>query len=123
VPVPDEDARKAIFEVHTRDKPLAESVDLEWLAGRTDGYVGADIEAVCREASMAASREFINSVDPDEMADTIGNVRISRDHFEHALEEVNPSVAPETREQYEELEEQFQQAEPGQDEQLGRTFQ
>jgi len=123
VPVPDEDARKAIFEVHTRDKPLAESVDLEWLAGRTDGYVGADIEAVCREASMAASREFINSVDPDEMADTIGNVRISRDHFEHALEEVNLSVAPETREQYEELEEQFQQAEPGQDEQLGRTFQ
>ncbi|MDF9746128.1 CDC48 family AAA ATPase [Natrinema salsiterrestre] len=123
VPVPDEDARKAIFEVHTRNKPLAESVDLEWLAGETDGYVGADIEAVCREASMAASREFINSVDPEEMGDTIGNVRISREHFEHALGEVNPSVSPDTREQYEELEDEFQQAEPGQDEQLGRTFQ
>ncbi|WP_226007164.1 CDC48 family AAA ATPase [Natrinema salinisoli] len=123
VPVPDEDARKAIFEVHTRNKPLAESVDLEWLAGETDGYVGADIEAVCREASMAASREFINSVDPDDMDDTIGNVRISRDHFEHALGEVNPSVSPDTREQYEELEDEFQRAEPGQDEQLGRTFQ
>ncbi|WP_226479447.1 CDC48 family AAA ATPase [Natrinema amylolyticum] len=123
VPVPDEDARKAIFEVHTRNKPLAESVDLEWLAGETEGYVGADIEAVCREASMAASREFINSVDPEEMGDTIGNVRISREHFEHALGEVNPSVSPDTREQYEELEDEFQQAEPGQDEQLGRTFQ
>ncbi|QCS42407.1 CDC48 family AAA ATPase [Natrinema versiforme] len=123
VPVPDEDARKAIFDVHTRNKPLAESVDLEWLASRTDGYVGADIEAVCREASMAASREFINSVDPEDMGDTIGNVRISREHFETALEEVNPSVTPETREQYEDLEEEFQQAEPGQDEQLGRTFQ
>ncbi|ELY79845.1 CDC48 family AAA ATPase [Natrinema pallidum] len=123
VPVPDEDARKAIFDVHTRNKPLAESVDLEWLAAETEGYVGADIEAVCREASMAASREFINSVDPEEMDDTIGNVRIGKQHFEHALEEVNPSVTPDTREQYEELEEEFQQAEPGQDEQLGRTFQ
>ncbi|ELY86094.1 CDC48 family AAA ATPase [Natrinema altunense] len=123
VPVPDEDARKAIFEVHTRNKPLAESVDLEWLAGETEGYVGADIEAVCREASMAASREFINSVEPEEMDDTIGNVRIGKQHFEHALEEVNPSVSPDTREQYEELEDEFQQAEPGQDEQLGRTFQ
>src|SRR6056297_255464 len=123
VPVPDEEARPAIFAVHTRDKPLADGVDLNSLARRTDGYVGADIEAVCREASMAATREFINSVDPDEMDDTIGNVRISKDHFEHALEEVNPSVTTETREQYEELEEEFQQAEPTQDEQLGRTFQ
>jgi len=67
---------------------------------------------------MAASREFINSVDPMRwLTPSATSVRISRDHFEHALEEVNLSVAPETREQYEELEEQFQQAEPGQ----GRT--
>ncbi|WP_254764587.1 CDC48 family AAA ATPase [Natrinema marinum] len=123
VPVPNEDGRKKIFEVHTRNKPLADAVDLEWLAAETEGYVGADIEAVCREASMAASREFINSVDPEEMDDTIGNVRISREHFEHALGEVNASVTPETREQYEELEEEFQQAEPGGEEQVGRTFQ
>ncbi|WP_408958134.1 CDC48 family AAA ATPase [Natrinema sp. 74] len=123
VPVPDEDGRKRIFEVHTRSKPLADAVDLEWLASETEGYVGADIEAVCREASMAASREFINSVDPEEMDDTIGNVRISREHFEHALDEVSPSVTPEAREQYEELEEEFQQAEPAQEEQVGRTFQ
>ncbi|NUB92829.1 CDC48 family AAA ATPase [Haloterrigena sp. SYSU A558-1] len=124
VPVPDEGGRRKIFEVHTRDKPLAESVDLDWLAAETEGYVGADIEAVCREASMAASREFINSVDPEEIDDTIGNVRIGKEHFEHALEEVNPSVTPETREQYEEIEEQFDTAEPAQEEdQLGRTFQ
>ncbi|AGB31552.1 ATPase AAA [Natrinema pellirubrum DSM 15624] len=124
VPVPDEGGRRKIFEVHTRDKPLADAVDLDWLAAETEGYVGADIEAVTREASMAASREFINSVDPEEMADTVGNVRISKEHFEHALEEVNPSVTPETREQYEEIEEQFDTAEPAQEEeQLGRTFQ
>ncbi|MEY7848185.1 CDC48 family AAA ATPase [Natrarchaeobius sp. A-rgal3] len=123
VPVPDEDGRRKIFEVHTREKPLADAVDLEWLAAETEGYVGADIEAVCREASMEASREFINSVDPDEMPDTIENVRISREHFEHALEEVNPSVTPETRERYQEIEKEFDTAEPGEQDQLGRTFQ
>ena len=123
VPVPDEEGRKRIFEVHTRDKPLADAIDLEWLAAETEGYVGADIEAVTREASMAASREFINSVDPDDMPDTIENVRISKEHFERALEEVQPSVTPETRERYEEIEQQFQAAEPEGEEQLGRTFQ
>ncbi|MWV39640.1 CDC48 family AAA ATPase [Natrialba sp. INN-245] len=123
VPVPDEEGRKKIFEVHTRGKPLADAVDLEWLAAETEGYVGADIEAVCREASMEASREFINSVDPDEMPDTIENVRISREHFEHALEEVNPSVTAETRERYQEIEAEFNTAEPGEKDQLGRTFQ
>ncbi|ELY55240.1 ATPase AAA [Natronococcus amylolyticus DSM 10524] len=123
VPVPDEEGRKRIFEVHTRDKPLADAIDLEWLAAETEGYVGADIEAVTREASMAASREFINSVDPDDMPDTIENVRISKEHFEQALEEVQPSVTPETRERYEEIEQQFQATEPEGEEQLGRTFQ
>ncbi|ELZ04391.1 CDC48 family AAA ATPase [Natrialba aegyptia] len=124
VPVPDEAARERIFEVHTRDKPLADAVELDWLAEETEGYVGADIEAVCREASMAASREFINSVEPEDIDDSVGNVRISKEHFEHALDEVQPSVTPETRERYEDIEQQFQQAEPGQEEeQLGRTFQ
>ncbi len=124
VPVPEEDGRRKIFEVHTRNKPLADAVDLEWLASETEGYVGADIEAVCREASMAATREFIQTVDPEDMADTVGNVRISTAHFEHALEEVPPSVTADTRERYEEIEEQFETADPETaDEQLGRTFQ
>jgi transitional endoplasmic reticulum ATPase len=108
VPVPDEAARRAIFSVHTRDKPLADDVDLDALARRTENYVGADIEAVCREASMAASREFINSVSPDELGESVGNVRVTMDHFERALDEVNPSVTAETRERYEEIEQRFQ---------------
>ncbi len=125
VPVPDEEARRKIFEVHTRGKPLAEGVDLDDLAARTDGYVGADIEAVCREASMAATREFISSVDPEEVDDTVGNVRVTTEHFEEALEEVGPSVDDDTRERYEEIEEQFQTREPDQAEegQVSRTFQ
>ncbi|EMA24588.1 CDC48 family AAA ATPase [Haloarcula argentinensis] len=125
VPVPDEEARRAIFQVHTRDKPLADGVDLDQLASRTDGYVGADIEAVAREASMAATREFINSVDPEEIGDSVSNVRVTMDHFEHALEEVGPSVTEETRERYDEIEQRFDRAEPGVTEEstASRTFQ
>ncbi|WP_336339043.1 CDC48 family AAA ATPase [Haloarcula brevis] len=125
VPVPDEEARRAIFQVHTRNKPLADGVDLDQLARRTDGYVGADIEAVAREASMAATREFINSVDPEEIGDTVGNVRVTMDHFEHALDEVGPSVTEETRERYDEIEQRFDRAEPGVSDEstASRTFQ
>ncbi|WP_324662445.1 CDC48 family AAA ATPase [Haloarcula sediminis] len=124
VPVPDEEARRAIFAVHTRDKPLADGVDLNSLARRTDGYVGADIEAVAREASMAATREFINSVDPEDIGDSVGNVRVTMDHFEHALSEVGPSVTEETREQYDEIEQRFDTAEPDlEEDKVGRTFQ
>jgi transitional endoplasmic reticulum ATPase len=125
VPVPDEEARRKIFEVHTRDKPLASDVDLDDLAARTDGYVGADIEAVCREASMAATREFINSVDPDEIGESVGNVRVTAEHFEQALDEVMPSIDEETEQRYEEIEQRFEHRETEiEDEaQLGRTFQ
>jgi len=125
VPVPDEEARRAIFQVHTRDKPLADGVDLDDLARRTDGYVGADIEAVAREASMAATREFINSVDPAEIGDSVSNVRVTMDHFEQALEEVGPSVTEETRERYDEIEQRFDRAEPGVTDEstASRTFQ
>jgi len=120
VPVPDEEARRKILEVHTRNKPLADDVDLDALARKTDGYVGADIEAVAREASMNASREFIGSVSREEVGESVGNVRVTMQHFEDALQEVNPSVTPETRERYEEIEKQFKrsdvdrtEAEPG----------
>jgi transitional endoplasmic reticulum ATPase len=124
VPVPDEDARRAIFTVHTREKPLADDVDLDELAEAAEGYVGADIEAVCREASMAATREFINSVGPEEEVASVGNVRVNREHFEQALEEVNPSVTAETRERYAEIEERFDRGSPElEDQEVSRTFQ
>ncbi len=123
VPVPDEEARRKIFEVHTRNKPLAEGVDLDDLAGRTDGYVGADIEAVCREASMAATREFISRVDPDEIDESVGNVRVTIEHFEEAMEEVTPSVDEEMKERYEEIEQRFSKRDAEvEEERVERTF-
>ena len=123
VPIPDGVARRKIFEVHTRDKPLADGVDLDDLAARTDGYVGADIEAVCREASMIATREFITSVDPEEIGDSVGNVRVTADHFDEALSEVKPSVDQETRERYEEIEEEFTPSGEPDEPEVSRTFQ
>jgi len=124
VPIPDEEARRAIIEVHTRDKPLAEGVDLDRFARRTEGYVGADLEAICREAAMAATREFVNSVNPEEIGESVGNVRITPDHFEHALDEVDRSVPDDVKEQYEEIEERFDKRGPEEDDRdFGRTFQ
>jgi transitional endoplasmic reticulum ATPase len=125
VPVPDEEARRKIFQVHTEDKPLADDIDLDRLARKTEGYVGADIEAVCREASMAASREFINSVDPEDVDSSVGNVRVTANHFDEALSEVRASVDEEVKERYEEIEQRFGKAETelDTDDKVGRTFQ
>jgi transitional endoplasmic reticulum ATPase len=125
VPVPDEEARRAIFGVHTEHKPLADDVDLDKLAAKTEGYVGADVEAVCREASMNATREFINSVSPEEADSSVGNVRVTMDHFEEALDEVQPSVTSETKERYEEIERRFKQSDVDREaeDDLGRSFQ
>ena len=125
VPVPDEEARRAILDVHTRDKPLADDVDLDKIASKTDGYVGADIEALAREASMNASREFILSVKKEEIGESVGNVRVTMEHFENALDEVSPSVTDDVRRRYEEIEERFRKSEVERDQEteIGRTFQ
>ncbi|MGZ7134690.1 MAG: CDC48 family AAA ATPase, partial [Methanobacterium sp.] len=58
---PDADARLKIFSVHTKDMPLAADVDLDYLAKNTEGYSGADIESVCREAVMLTLRGNIDA--------------------------------------------------------------
>jgi transitional endoplasmic reticulum ATPase len=59
IPAPDRAARRAILEVHTRHRPLADDADLDALAAETEGFVGADIAGLCREATMEAARRFI----------------------------------------------------------------
>ncbi|MGD0551454.1 MAG: AAA family ATPase [Sedimentisphaerales bacterium] len=57
VPLPDSAARASIFHVHLAEKPLADDIDQQELVRRTEGFSGADIAAVCREAAMIAARE------------------------------------------------------------------
>ncbi|WP_435095483.1 CDC48 family AAA ATPase [Halarchaeum sp. P4] len=124
VPVPDEEARRAILSVHTEHKPLADDVDLDAVARRTEGFVGADLEALVREATMAATREFINTVNPEDAADSVSNVRVTMAHFEQALDEVHASVDEDVREQYDEIEQRFEKAEsPEREQTYGTAFQ
>jgi transitional endoplasmic reticulum ATPase len=89
---PDEDARREILDIHTRDKPLGDDVDLDALAERTEGYVGADIEAICREAATVAVRDHVTAADTD--ADTpVDELYVTADHFEQAVEEVDADAA------------------------------
>ncbi|MBE6502477.1 MAG: AAA family ATPase, partial [Methanobrevibacter thaueri] len=75
---PDEEARISIFEVHTKGMPLAKDVDLKKLAKNTEGYVGADIEAVCREAAMLALRDDLEASE------------IPYKYFKEAIDKVKP---------------------------------
>ncbi|PIN79972.1 ATPase [Candidatus Woesearchaeota archaeon CG10_big_fil_rev_8_21_14_0_10_34_8] len=96
--VPDKEARVAIFAVHTKTMPLASDVDLDDLAEKTEGYVGADIESVCREAAIFMLRDDINAKEVTQKA------------FENALKKVGPSVTKEVEESYKKIEEFFRQA-------------
>ncbi|RLG59409.1 MAG: AAA family ATPase, partial [Candidatus Hydrothermarchaeota archaeon] len=94
VPVPDEKAREEIFKIHARNMPLAEDVDLKKLAKETENYVGADIEALCREAGMLALREALKEGD-------IENKKVTAKHFSEAMKKVRPTGMKEINEVYE----------------------
>jgi transitional endoplasmic reticulum ATPase len=86
LPEPDREGRLKVFTVHTREKPLADEVDLRELAAKTEGFVGSDIEAICRRASMEAIREFVEADGKDEDA---AKIEIGQRHFDRAIEEVS----------------------------------
>jgi transitional endoplasmic reticulum ATPase len=91
VEVPGLEARKKILEVHTRDMPLDEDVDMERLAEETKGYVGSDIESLCREAGMFSLR---NNPDSEE---------VTWKDFRSAMDEVKPTATDENVEHYRQM--------------------
>ncbi len=96
--VPNEEGRKRIFQIYISKMPIAKDVDLSYLAKKTEGYVGADIEGVCREAGMIALREDIKAKE------------VSKEHFEKAMQVVRPSVDKEIEEMYKQLDTYFSTA-------------
>ncbi|MCD6138090.1 MAG: AAA family ATPase, partial [Deltaproteobacteria bacterium] len=107
VPPPDREARKAIFKVHTRNMPLAEDVDLEKLAEMTENYVGADIEAVCREAAMNALRRVLSKLEMSETREEreriLKDLKVTMEDFRAALKKVPPSITDEIKRYYENI--------------------
>jgi transitional endoplasmic reticulum ATPase len=80
VPAPDAGAREEILKVHTKKMPLGKDISIKALAKETDGYSGADLEAVVREAGMNAMRDDMNSK------------TVKLKHFTAAIAEVRPSI-------------------------------
>ena len=93
---PDKESRKAIFGIHTKNRPLAEDVDLEELAEKTDGCTGADISAICNEAVMNAVRHLI-AENPEPKDEDIQNCRVSKEDFEKALDKFGPKSRQELK--------------------------
>jgi transitional endoplasmic reticulum ATPase len=91
IPIPDAVARKSILEIHTREMPLTDDVDLDSIVKRTEGFVGADLESLCRESGLNALRE-------NDDAD-----KVEMRHFEAALEKACPSVDKDVMRRYDEM--------------------
>ncbi|MDI6888101.1 MAG: CDC48 family AAA ATPase [Methanocellales archaeon] len=106
VPPPDKEGRKEIFTIHLKGKPLADDVDLEALAEKTNGYVGADIEAVCKEATMLVLREFLQpGVDRKDAEKRAKKIKITRRHLEDAIKKIKPSAGEVALKKFEEMSE------------------
>ena len=88
VPAPDVTGRLEIFKVHTNNMPIGKDVDLEELSQLTDGFSGADIENLVREAGTIALREDRKIKE------------IRRSHFEEALKKSRPTITPDLIKQY-----------------------
>jgi transitional endoplasmic reticulum ATPase len=91
VTVPERAGRLHILRIHTSKMPLADNVDIEGLADRTNGYTGADLEDLVRRAGLEALREDIAAA------------TVEARHFEAAIKETRASVTKEMEEEYEEL--------------------
>ncbi len=110
VPAPDEKARLEIFKVHTRRVPLSADVDLKELAKKTEGYSGADIEALVREAALIAMRRIMRELPRDlveeESEEFLEKLKVSKTDFTRAMKKVRPSITSYMVDYYRNFEEQ-----------------
>ena len=100
VPVPDQEGRRKILEIHTSGMPLGADVDLDRLTERTHGYTGADLEDLVRRAGLQALREDLDTTE------------VPMRLFEEALRQTRASVPPEMEEEYRRLLEALKRENP-----------
>ena len=92
---PAEDGRKEILQIHTRGMPLGNDVNFDELANRTIGYVGADLEVLCKEAALKALKPHLKkfkNLDEKLPAEELDKIKVSRKDFVEALKQVEPSA-------------------------------
>lgn len=95
IPIPDRNGRREILEIHSRGMPLAEEVDIAHLAEITHGFVGADLEALCREAAMICLRRIMPEIDFNLARipyEELARLEVHMDDFLTAFQEIEPSA-------------------------------
>ena len=97
VDVPSKEGRKKIIEIHTKNMPLGKNVKISELVKKTEGFVGADMENLVKEAGMLALRKNLNAKE------------VKMEDFEEALMKVKPSVSEETAKRYKKIEDHYLQ--------------
>ncbi|MBM4240394.1 MAG: CDC48 family AAA ATPase [Euryarchaeota archaeon] len=92
--VPDKDGRKEVLQIHTRGMPLDDKVDLDEIAEITHGFVGADLESLCKEAAMRVLRRVLPDIKADEEIpkETLKKMIVNKADFKEALKEIQPSA-------------------------------
>ncbi len=105
VPLPEKEARVAVFRIHTKGVEVDDSVDFDQLSEWTVGFSGADIALICREAIMAPLRELDEK---DLLKESTTDVRpVTRQDFLNSLQRIKPSVSPQELISYEDWYKQF----------------
>ncbi len=92
--VPDSEERKEVLEIHTRNMPLSDDVDLDKIANTTHGFVGADLESLCKEAAMRVVRRILPEIQNDEEIpkEVMEKIVVTGDDFKNAQKEIQPSA-------------------------------
>jgi len=93
--VPNKDGRLQVLQIHTRGMPLADDVDLKHLASVTHGFVGADLEALTKEAALHALRKILPEIDfqADSVpAEILNKIVVNMNDFQESLKEIEPSA-------------------------------
>jgi len=93
IPLPDKEARAKIFNIHLKNKPLASDVDINKLARELEGYTGADIGAICEEATLLTIRKVVANTNINtQNADSVKKVKIAQSEFDEAIKKVLKSA-------------------------------
>jgi len=94
IKVPDKKGRKDILAIHSRNMPLADDVNIDKISSVSHGYVGADLEYLCKEAAMKCLRRLLPILNLEEEKlppETLDKLIVNHDDFTKALIEVTPS--------------------------------
>ncbi|MDH3192258.1 MAG: CDC48 family AAA ATPase, partial [Nitrosopumilus sp.] len=94
IKVPDKKGRKDILAIHSRNMPLSDDVDIDKISAVSHGYVGADLEYLCKEAAMKCLRRLLPELNLEEEKippETLDKLIVNHEDFQKALIEVTPS--------------------------------